>query len=231
MAIKAKNKNETNNILYLQDADAKALGIIEGSAQRVFIDNKEVEVVFVDEHEVIPVSNEDKKIYQEAYKIAAKYADAANMENSPAWNSLVSRSADARRTTSESSNSVFREKWEGFKGLFSKKQRTYGNEANFSYDDELASNGSNVHERTMVKYRKPIDYSNDRYEAQRRHAKHSIRNDVFTKEELEIIQNVIDKSKNYNNRNVSASASMNANNRAPIKRTTNTKVKTATKKK
>ena len=55
----------------------------------------------------------------------------------------------------------------------------------------------------MVKYDSTkIDDSyssrNDRYanDNHRRHAKHSIRNDVFTKEELEIIQNVIDKSRN-----------------------------------
>ncbi len=191
MAIKAKPNKQANNILYLQDADAKALGIIEGSSQRVFIDNREVEVVFVDEHEVIPVSNEDKKLYQDAYKIAAKYAEES-YPNESATQRSISKHNESNKT--KQPKEAGESKWSSFWSKFKREPKE--NRWSETRKDQPTSSA-------MVKYdSSKIDDSyssrNDRYanDNHRRHAKHSIRNDVFTKEELEIIQNVIDKSRN-----------------------------------
>lgn len=193
MASKAKTNKQANNILYLQDADAKALGIIEGSSQRVFIDNREVEVVFVDEHEVIPVSNEDKKLYQDAYKIAAKYAEENYGNQTPTQRSINKyneKPAKEPRVRGES-------KWNSF---LSKFKRDPNEAAARRVEREQRREEKAANSSAMVRYdsrRVEADRErNERYqEHHKRHAKHSIRNDVFTKEELEIIQNVIDKSK------------------------------------
>ncbi len=202
MASKAKNQKQASNILYLQDADAKALGIVEGSTQRVFVDNREVEVIFVDEHEVIPVSNEEKKLYEEAFKIAAKYADLSSSTSTPTSTSLVAKTdgkvkepkikeAKEPKEPSQWMNKTkesFKKGWGSFTGLFKKSDEDKKAKADKVESRELAIRSKED------KRREEKEYEQARLE-QRRHAKHSIRNDIFTEEELEIIQNVIDKSK------------------------------------
>lgn len=211
MVSKQKKQNDlNNNILYLQEADAKALGIMEGFSQRVFVDDREVEVVFVDEHEVVPVSNEDKKIYQEAYKIAEKYLEASANEKSHAWNTLAAGNANARDyrniddpyNYSNNKKFSFKEGWNSFKNLFKRSSNRsndyYNQEVGFEYQNDLEPRFTDSRQRSMVKYQsnnQPMMRNN----VAQRHAQHSIRNDVFTKEELEIIQNVIDKTRELDN--------------------------------
>ncbi len=208
MATKSKNQKQANNILYLQDADAKALGIVEGSTQKVFVDNREVEVVFVDEHEVVPVSNEEKKLYAEAYKIAAKYAELSNEGETPTSTSLVAKTdgkyqnkeAKVKNKEPKEPNQFlnnmkdgFTKGWNNFVGLF-KKDPAAKNSVKEEKPSKVDSKELAVVSKEE-KARREREYEASRME-QKRHAKHSIRNDVFTEEELEIIQTVIDKSKN-----------------------------------
>lgn len=214
MANKTKINKQASNILYLQDADAKALGIIEGSVQRVFIDNKEVEVVFVDEHEVIPVSAEDKKLYQDAYKIAAKYADDAENSNvSPTSKALVARSGkDTSRFEKtnkyvDESKPTMSEKWNNFWSRFKKSPEE--KEAKRLAREEAAQTRAMVrYQQNQAKQESKNNRIAEKREAQlnrnskindnhnKQHARHAFSNHVFTKEELEIIQSVIDKTKN-----------------------------------
>ncbi len=214
MASKAKNQKQASNILYLQDADAKALGIVEGSTQKVFVDNREVEVIFVDEHEVIPVSNEEKKLYAEAYKIASKYADLSKEGETPTSTSLVAKT-DGKHKEKETKvknkepkepnqflNNVkgnFTKGWNSFVGLFKKSEKSEEEKEAKKAAKAAKAEKANSRELAVVskedKRKQEKEYEASRLE-QKRHAKHSIRNDVFTEEELEIIQTVIDRSKN-----------------------------------
>lgn len=204
MASKAKNQKQASNILYLQDADAKALGIVEGSTQRVFVDNREVEVIFVDEHEVIPVSNEEKKLYEEAYKIASKYAELSESATAtPTSTSLVAKTdgkvkepkvkqPKEAKEPSQWMNNVkdsISKTWNNFCGKFKKSDEAKKAKAERVESRELA-----IRSKEDKKLQARQEYEQAKLN-QKRHAKHSIRNDIFTEEELEIIQNVIDKSK------------------------------------
>ena len=210
MATKSKNQKQASNILYLQDADAKALGIVEGSTQKVFVDNREVEVIFVDEHEVIPVSNEEKKLYAEAYKIASKYAELSNENETPTSTSLVAKSEGKYKNKEpkvknkepkepnqflNNMKDGFSKGWNNFVGLFKKSEK--GPKAEKPSKEEKAKSRELAVLSKEDKRRQEKEYEQSRLE-QKRHAKHSIRNDVFTEEELEIIQTVINKSKDTN---------------------------------
>lgn len=174
MAVKSnKQKNgstkQTNgSILYLQDVDAKALGIIEGSAQKVFVDGREINVAFVDEHEVIPASLEEKKLYQDAAKIAAKYESVYGSEDLNLRRNLVgNKNGNLKSHT--------------FKSLFSPKmkERTEFESTPVAKKSRLFSKTSN----DKVSKLGPNDPRN------------CATNEILSHAELDIIQGIITKSK------------------------------------
>lgn len=68
MEKKLTNKNRDNTI-YLSENDARALGIVEGDTQSIFVDGKKVDLLFVDEHEIFDVTSEEKRILNNALNL------------------------------------------------------------------------------------------------------------------------------------------------------------------
>ncbi len=226
MAKSTKRKvNEINsNILYLHENDAKALGIVEGGVQRVFVDGREVDVTFVDEHEVIAMSNEERKVFEEADRLVAKYANEKM---------LVSNNENRSNTHHTSSFSSFRD---GFLKWFSSndKDSSYDNgRIPSSSDNEKSSkgkwyyfgfdkprqnggreryeeshrystvedNGSRDDSRSLRMLRRSDDdMGARRREAENRKHRFKVRSDIFTEEELKILEGIIHRSKEGNNR-------------------------------
>lgn len=70
------NKSKTNlisNAVYINEKEAGVLGIYEGGFQKVFVDEKPVTVTFIDEHEIIPMSETEKKLSKDVTQITKKY--------------------------------------------------------------------------------------------------------------------------------------------------------------
>lgn len=173
MAVKS-NKQTNGNILYILDTDAKALGIIEGSAQKVYIDGKEIDVAFVDEHEVIPASLEEKKLYRDATKIAAKYESVYGSED-----------LNLRRNLVGNKNGNL--KPQGFKSFFASKTKERSEIETTPMVDDSRSNFF-AKSRKQGAFSK-ISASDPRYCAE---------NEILSHSELDIIQAIITKSKNQN---------------------------------
>ncbi|MGL4948718.1 MAG: hypothetical protein ACRC42_05080 [Mycoplasma sp.] len=131
MAVKSKKSVNNDSALYIQDADAKALGIIEGSAQKIFINGKEVEVVYVDEYEVIPATNEERKILQDAEKIAAKYESVYANEGKATSRTMTDYSAHGDKESSNFIKKVF-------------QASTYSKEPKVKQPKELKTKKGNV---------------------------------------------------------------------------------------
>ncbi|MGL4950897.1 MAG: hypothetical protein ACRC4M_03670 [Mycoplasma sp.] len=168
MAVKSKKSISDDSILYIQDADAKALGIIEGTTQKVYINGKEVDVVFVDEHEVVPATAEEKKLYQDASKIAAKY------------NSIYGNEGKAMsRVMANSEIPEAKEPKVGFlKKLFLTSPKSREDLYEGSEKQELINAKKNPH----FSEKKPTDDS------------FHLRNESFTVDELDIIKDIISTS-------------------------------------
>ena len=76
----AENKLLKENIVYIDENDAKTIGIVEGEQQSVFIDGKNVDVVFVDEHDILPTTKKEKDIIQEASELAINRKEDEHLE-------------------------------------------------------------------------------------------------------------------------------------------------------
>lgn len=170
MASKTK-KPGNENILYIQDIDARVLGIVEGSAQKVYIDNKEVDVVFIDEHEVIPATADERKLYQDANKIASNYTGVYDNEGKASNRSIV-----------------------GFKKFFvpSKKlemERTEEKEIKEnSFFGKFKSNVSKSHKNLEDNNKEKVDRN---FKFFKKDVKFMAKNDAFTREELDIVKNIL----------------------------------------
>lgn len=170
MASKTK-KPGNENILYIQDIDARVLGIIEGSAQKVYIDNKEVDVVFIDEHEVIPATADERKLYQDANKIVSNYASVYNNEGKASNRSIV-----------------------GFKNFFAPLKKT---EMERTEEKEIKENSFFSKFKTGVsKSHKNLEDDNkEKVDRNLRFLKKDVKfmakNDAFTREELDIVKNIL----------------------------------------
>ncbi len=224
MAKSTKKKvNETNsNILYLHENDAKALGIVEGGVQRVFVDGREVDVTFVDEHEVISMSNEERKVFEEADRLVAKYANQRDtMSDANSSNTNRTSSFNAFKEgfikwfSSNDKNSSYdsvkyadfdsekysnERKWYHFG--FDKSRQNYKNERydeNFEWssDEDRRNNDS----RSLKLLKRKDDDMVYRREAENRKHRFKVRSDIFTEEELEILEGIIHKSKGSNRSN------------------------------
>lgn len=62
------SKNRDNTI-YLSENDARALGIVEGDTQSIFIDGQKVELEFIDEHEIFDATDEERRILNNALNL------------------------------------------------------------------------------------------------------------------------------------------------------------------
>lgn len=170
MASKTK-KPGNENILYIQDIDARVLGIIEGSAQKVYIDNKEVDVVFIDEHEVIPATADERKLYQDANKIASNYASVYNNEGKASNRNIV-----------------------GFKNFFAPLKKA---EMERTEEKEIKENSFFSKFKTGVsKSHKNLEQGNkEKVDKNLRFLKKDVKfmakNDAFTREELDIVKNIL----------------------------------------
>ena len=223
-----KNNTDDKNILYLHENDAKALGIIEGGVQRVFVDGREVEVTFVDEHEIIPMTAEEKKIYDEAEKLANKYiAEARSMSNGDRYNreqskQMARKEKEARRSANLDFFSRF---WLSNKktevsdedinseakarALKLKQDALEENVLEGTINEERRQQEANMREREKSTRsarelralrrehrleRKLADEERRQAELSRKH-KFNVKSDIFTEEELEILQGIISKTK------------------------------------
>lgn len=159
-----KNKLVKENIVYLKESEAKAIGIYENSKQAVYIDGKLVDVVFVNEHDVLPATPEERKIYAEGSKIRERRESAKNSVNL-----LPSKTVQSRDlVVSNKKENIAREVKSTRKGFF--KSLFQNNE----------QQEKQVSLKKNVRVVKP---------------KSKLRSDIFTSEELEIIEGIISKSK------------------------------------
>ncbi|MGL4951454.1 MAG: hypothetical protein ACRC4L_00560 [Mycoplasma sp.] len=171
MAVKSKKSVSNDNILYIQDSEAQALGIFEGSAQKIFINNKEVDVVFVDEHEVIPATAEERKLYQDASKIAAKYDSIYGNEGNAMSRVIANPDAAPNYKVKEGFFS-------GIAKLFGKGKPTKFNEIEREeFLEELETN-----EVYTKKHAHVPSLSGDVF---------NLKNESFSVEELDIIKEII----------------------------------------
>ncbi len=68
MEKKLANKSR-ENIIYLSEDDARALGIVEGDTESIFVDGKKVSLSFIDEHEIFDMTPEERRILNNALSI------------------------------------------------------------------------------------------------------------------------------------------------------------------
>ncbi len=71
----------SNNAVYINEHDAEALGIVFGEQQKVFVDGREVELVFVDEYEVLPEPAFKEEIKKEVNARTKKMKEEALLKN------------------------------------------------------------------------------------------------------------------------------------------------------
>lgn len=71
MEKKLTNKSK-ENIIYLSEDDARALGIVEGDTESIFVDGKKVSLSFVDEHEIFDISADERRILSNALSLRKK---------------------------------------------------------------------------------------------------------------------------------------------------------------
>lgn len=220
--------DDDRNILYLHENDAKALGIIEGGVQRVFVDGREVDVTFVDEHEIIPMTDDERKVYEEAERLANKYiAEARSLKEKGKSDSQIldefsNRENEERR---KSTKDFFSKFWLSNKktevdydeiGEESKRERQLRLKAQAEEEirlrEEMQRSKADFEKRQIQREetltsrelraikkqqrleRKRIE-DEKRQEAANRKHRFSVRSDIFTEEELEILQGIISKSK------------------------------------
>lgn len=158
-----KTKKQTDeNILYIQDIDAKVLGIVEGSAQKVYIDNREVEVVIMDEYEIIPAPADERKLYQDANKIAANYIGVFdNIGKLGNRNIVESKNLSASLTKSK----------------IDKFDQEIGN-----FKDDISQSDKNLGKNKKA---------NNNLKSSTIHSKFLDNNNAFTREELLIVKNIL----------------------------------------
>lgn len=149
----AKQKKE--NIVYLNENDARAIGIVEGYNQSILVDGRQVELTFIDEHDIFDATSEEKRILNNSLNLREKELINKNQGK----NSLTT--SNFRKENNESVNIKQQSKsgtsiFDSLKTFFGRRHR--GNNAG------------------------PNTNSINRYQN---------RTDIFTNEEIEIIQEVI----------------------------------------
>ena len=71
MEKKLTNKSK-ENIIYLSEDDARALGIVEGDTESIFVDGRKVQLSFIDEHEIFDISADERRILNNALSLRKK---------------------------------------------------------------------------------------------------------------------------------------------------------------
>lgn len=180
-----KNKIVKENIVYIKESEARAIGIYETGKQSVYIDGKLVDVLFVDEHDVLPASVEEKKIYAEGSKIrqrreAERLAEKKEAEQKASKNNIEARDLVVTKKTSDAKIEKEKKAKSGFfKSLFGRKQ------SNGIQNSEIIKNEKSS--KTQGKQPKNVVITKAH--------KSKVKSDIFTAEELEIIEGIISKTK------------------------------------
>ena len=168
------NKNKENTI-YLSEDEARALGIVEGDTQSIFIDGKKVDLLFVDEHEIFDATTEEKRILSNALNLRKReLAEKLGVVDPSTRTTSLIPYGKIEDDTPDFDTLQVSTKGTGFFGtiktLFAKKVKPYSEQA------------PDLLERS--KYRN--------------------RTDIFTNEEIEIIQEVISRAQGSNRSNMMA---------------------------
>lgn len=171
MEKKLTNKNRDNTI-YLSENDARALGIIEGDTQSIFIDGKKVDLLFVDEHEIFDATADEKRILNNALNLRKReLAEKMGVVDKDSRTTYLVPYGTINDDTPDLDNLQVSTKGKGFFGsiktFFGKKHKPVNEPA------------KNILERS--KYRN--------------------RTDIFTDEEIQIIQEVISRSQRSSSKN------------------------------
>lgn len=161
---KLTNKTR-DNIIYLSEDDAKALGIYYGETESIFVDGKKVSLSFIDEHEIFDATAEERRIVNNALNLRQKELEAkfGTMDPNAKSSYLVPYGTivDEEPTFDSTQEST---KGNGFFGtikiFFSKK---------YKHDEDHAQD-------MLVR------------------SKYGNRTDIFTDEEIQIIQEVISRA-------------------------------------
>ncbi len=196
---KITNKPQ-ENVLYLSEEDARALGIVEGETQSIYVDGKNVPLTFVDEHELFEASEEEIRILNKALDLRQRELEAkfgmgddseANyyraIEGEPDYSNAHRGSSSHPDHQDSQSLIPYSQK------QAAKEQERYYQPADDADDMHLDS------KKNLFGSIKTFFNTNNKYKATPTHEpedvlernKYKNRTDIFTNEEIEIIQEVI----------------------------------------
>ncbi len=191
------NKNRENTI-YLSEDEARALGIVEGDTQSIFIDGKKVDLLFVDEHEIFDATADEKRILSNALNLRKReLAEKLGVVDS------------STRTTSLIPYGIIEDDAPDFDSL------------------QISTKGTGLMGSIKTLFGRKHKPNSEVAPNLLEKSHYRNRTDIFTNEEIEIIQEVISRAQGTNGSRVSA---YNYYDDVPITKTKTTR-KSAGKKK
>ncbi len=177
------------NVLYLSEEDARALGIVEGETQSIYVDGKNVPLTFIDEHELFEASEEEIRILNKALD-------------------LRQRELEAKFGMGADSEANYYRAIEGQPNYDSQSLVPYKKSSKYPRYDDEEQNAPLNSGRNIFGAIKTFFNTNNKLKTSSLHEpedkleknKYRNRTDIFTNEEIEIIQEVIARAQANQNR-------------------------------